>query len=958
MFPPSVPARRRAVHAPPGPVGRLFLALAALTTLAASADPLSAAQPARVGGRDSVPRTLVATSDTGESDAPVTALDVYRACRRARRIEPDTAPIATFCLRFQLPTLRRARLAADWATGWVGTAVPSRTAIHRYAGDEASEAAEAAAAADRVRLYVGDGRFEFQPGSAVLDGADSVRAARLAALVAGHPNLRLLIDGYADAAGNKADDAYNRKLAALRALAVQGALVAAGVPPERLSARSFAADSAGVHARREGGRTQRKVLVAVVGADAPTVAVPAVAGVVPGASPAVLMMVGSAGGDAGVVAAAVAAPRAAARAPVDASAILLGLTDFVLAKTNAQLQAFAVGEFSRRVCQPVSDPARQGMRDEAAALRSEADAAVSVGRELAAAKRARAVAFMLDALADSADAGAGAEGRGRWKDSLHAAAAQYDSQAKEQAPAYADVARALSMRAKRLASLADSAADTTGTQPVDSLRYWRTYLGETCRLFDPEALAAYRPGVASLRTAIRRDLGAMPRRTLRLALQRAAGADTVRVAALLLGARVLEEVERGTDPVLLVARAATWADVLAVRSSGAAPLRRDLVRMADLVVAVERAKEELPPAWTGGAAVAADSVLPYAVRAFVMNQTDDEFRADLPRQIGPLWTHLLDVYQAAAAIDSARAGIARVARGGGPAPEAADRAAAAAARLGAVAARYGDLAGHAAALVEAAALWNPRLVPDDARDRIRALTDLTREMAVAVASERHVDAAFTLLRVLDEATPVRDASARERHRAMLRAVAFAGDVAQAQDAAGVEQALQRLSSPYAGVRLKRARTGGRFAFLNAYAGAAAGREVLGGGPAAAYGSPALPVGVELGLACREPPRRQRVCLGRGLGSFSLFVPVLDLGAVAATRLRGSDEVKSTQSVTLSQVVTPGLYAMWGLRSTRFPLSVGAGATRVANARERRDGGGPVDAWRYGLLVGLDVPLFP
>jgi outer membrane protein OmpA-like peptidoglycan-associated protein len=807
----------------------------------------------------------LAARSAGAQDPVVSARQVYLACRWAAR--PSDAPggapagpakqtVEAFCRDFQLPTARRARLSATWARAWALRGVPEAKVIEDFARKQAEDDKAAAAAAATARLDLPEGRFEFGPGSAVLSGADSARVRTLAAFLLAHPGLRLDVTGYASAAPRPGDDRVNTKLAALRALAVQGALLAADVPPDRIHAQSYGYDAANekevTAIARAAARPQvpreRLAQVAVIGATPQTVARSATSDVLaasvvrPGSAPGAATP-----GDAR--AAAVAAPRATARGGVDVSTILIGVTDFVLAKASAQVQAYAVGQVGRTLCTPISPPR-------------------------------------------------------------------------------------------------------------DSLNFARAYLGETCRLFDTAAVAQYRPGLGTFRVAMRRDLGTLPDRVIRLGLQGGALVDPSRAevaAAVLYTLRTLERIERGADPVLLVARdgGAAWAsDVLGTKPLGAS-VRGTAARMAGFLSAVEFAKLDLPEVWASGGGVTADSVLTYAARAFAVNERPNLEKHvaavdSLSVLVGPLWENALRVYELAAVIDSARRDLADAGRWGAGAES-----------YGGRVARYAGLVAASADLVEAATLWAPGVMPEANLARARDLAADARALSVAAATERYVDAAAALLRLVEGVAPLEsNPTARERYRVALRVVAFAGDVAQAEDASGVGQALERFSSPDAGVRRKRAPARSPFAYLNAYAGALAGRETVGGPGAAAFAGPTLPVGVELGRSCGSPEGDRRwYCWGRRrVGSVSLFLPLVDLGAVAATRLQSSDDVRSTQAVTLSQVLTPGAYVVWGLRGT-FPLSFGVGATRVANARERPDGR-RLDATRVGALVGLDVPLFP
>lgn len=72
----------------------------------------------------------------------------------------------------------------------------------------------------------------FRTDEHVLRDATQSRLSQLAATLAAMPDVRVQLDGYADARG---DDEYNRELSERRAQSVQALLVANGVPQERIT---------------------------------------------------------------------------------------------------------------------------------------------------------------------------------------------------------------------------------------------------------------------------------------------------------------------------------------------------------------------------------------------------------------------------------------------------------------------------------------------------------------------------------------------------------------------------------------------------------------------------------------------------------------------------------------------------------------------------------------------------
>jgi outer membrane protein OmpA-like peptidoglycan-associated protein len=87
----------------------------------------------------------------------------------------------------------------------------------------------AASSAENELLPVDLIHFGF--ASAALDVVDVAQVRAAARWLASHPDHALVIEGYADPIGSYA---YNHNLADRRAEAVEGVLLAAGVPPRRL----------------------------------------------------------------------------------------------------------------------------------------------------------------------------------------------------------------------------------------------------------------------------------------------------------------------------------------------------------------------------------------------------------------------------------------------------------------------------------------------------------------------------------------------------------------------------------------------------------------------------------------------------------------------------------------------------------------------------------------------------
>ena len=107
-------------------------------------------------------------------------------------------------------------------------------------------------------------------------------------------------------------------------------------------------------------------------------------------------------------------------------------------------------------------------------------------------------------------------------------------------------------------------------------------------------------------------------------------------------------------------------------------------------------------------------------------------------------------------------------------------------------------------------------------------------------------------------------------------------------------------------------------------------------------------------------------LNRNWGAISLFVPLLDLGAIVDYKLKYENEGTPAEQVEskdytirLGQIFSPGIYAVYGF-GANIPLSFGIGgqygpglskidednSTKVTNPY-----------WRWNVFLSIDIPLF-
>jgi hypothetical protein len=183
-----------------------------------------------------------------------------------------------------------------------------------------------------------------------------------------------------------------------------------------------------------------------------------------------------------------------------------------------------------------------------------------------------------------------------------------------------------------------------------------------------------------------------------------------------------------------------------------------------------------------------------------------------------------------------------------------------------------------------------------------------------------------------------------------RYLAFASALASAQSDSQLNRTLRDAALPVGSYRAKREGEvdGGSFSLtINSYVGVGAGIEVVSqttGSVRSGYAAPALPVGVEASWA-----------IPKISSSLSLFLPIIDLGAIASSRFKESAAVQQEPQLGFAQVLAPGAFVVLGISSS-IPLSVGGGYQQVPRLRATAEG--QKTAKRpLALFIAVDLPLF-
>jgi hypothetical protein len=96
---------------------------------------------------------------------------------------------------------------------------------------------------------------------------------------------------------------------------------------------------------------------------------------------------------------------------------------------------------------------------------------------------------------------------------------------------------------------------------------------------------------------------------------------------------------------------------------------------------------------------------------------------------------------------------------------------------------------------------------------------------------------------------------------------------------------------------------------------------------------------------------------KGGKSFSLFFPLIDVGALATFRI-GDDSSHVASEVKLENIMAPGVYGYWGFG--KVPVSVGFGAQIGPQLRKINAEDANLEKnfyVRFGLNVVVDIPFF-
>jgi hypothetical protein len=192
---------------------------------------------------------------------------------------------------------------------------------------------------------------------------------------------------------------------------------------------------------------------------------------------------------------------------------------------------------------------------------------------------------------------------------------------------------------------------------------------------------------------------------------------------------------------------------------------------------------------------------------------------------------------------------------------------------------------------------------------------------------------------------------------------LAAEISKAETSDDVQKAIEAFALPTGSARIKRESPFN--VSINAYTGIYAGYERVKGLDHAykpfkywnTYGLTA-PVGVAVSFGARK-----FLWMGKGHWSYSCFVSLIDIGAIASFRFNSADSVAQIPKVQLKDIVSPGVFFSIGIPKT--PLSINIGTQMGANLRKiDATSSSPMPTnqltnkvyWRYSASICVDIPL--
>ncbi|MCC5610872.1 hypothetical protein LC612_30025 [Nostoc sp. CHAB 5834] len=220
-----------------------------------------------------------------------------------------------------------------------------------------------------------------------------------------------------------------------------------------------------------------------------------------------------------------------------------------------------------------------------------------------------------------------------------------------------------------------------------------------------------------------------------------------------------------------------------------------------------------------------------------------------------------------------------------------------------------------------------------------------------IVEKRYEMAAFTAVDLVAKYIDAKRKPGEDQKDRVVEYITLLARLLTAQDRDQLVAILETTAQPLTSYRTKR--THSFNAAINGYGGGFIAAETLRSTDNSldkqtkmAYGFTA-PVGISVSTHVRQ-------------SSFSVFMPVLDIGGIFAFRLQ--DEGAKLPEVTWANFVSPGAYFIWGLPKSPLALSIGTQYGPEIRKITLKDNAGQVEektarAWRFGISLTVDIPLF-
>ena len=177
---------------------------------------------------------------------------------------------------------------------------------------------------------------------------------------------------------------------------------------------------------------------------------------------------------------------------------------------------------------------------------------------------------------------------------------------------------------------------------------------------------------------------------------------------------------------------------------------------------------------------------------------------------------------------------------------------------------------------------------------------------------------------------------------------FAANMARAKSPEEVRSALEAAALPVGSYRMKRQSKCN--ISVNGYLGATTGIQYEKSGNTWVLGAWG-PVGPEISFGNFYNNQK------KASSSVSVFIPIIDIGALALFRL-SNDSTKVQSTITLNQILSPGIILSWGIPG--WPVSISAGY-QLSSLLQSVKNGQPVisknNPGRIILSLAVDIPLF-